>query len=216
MAFFKTKDGADAYVFGAEVAETPSDDAKADDTKTDDAKADAPIVTDGAVAVYAPADLEVKSEGGYAAELKDGVWHLTTGEAPSVGDTTRYTVKFANELPMSSTQYIKIGYKAKTDSMNFSIYANGSRLWDNALKISADGKSNTVIYDIAANDFSGGEGDHDAMLKGDAKADWEAIKGETLTGLLLRPFGSIDAKFYFDIEYVAIFSTKEAAEAYNA
>lgn len=211
IAFFKTKADADAYVFGAEVAETPVDDAKDDD----DAKADAPVVSEGAVAVYAPADLEVKGEGGYAAELKDGVWHLTTGEASAVGDQTRYAVKFANALPMSATQYIKIGYKAKTDSMNFSIYANGKRLWDNALKISADGKSNTVIYDIAANNFSGGE-EHDAVLKGDAKEDWEVLKSETLTGLLLRPFGTIDSKFYFDIEYVAIFSTKEAAEAYNA
>lgn len=175
---------------------------------------------DGASALYKAGDITMSGTNEYVHSTVTDVdeaslmpyIHMTPGTVSANKDGHRLFVSFTNEsLKISETRYIKIRYRGSSaNKPSVGILVNGSRTWDQIENdFILDGDWHELVYDIAARNYSGGDGVAGVTASTDAAGDFAALAEYNLTGLLLRPFGINDATTntgneYFDIAWIAL------------
>ncbi|MBQ7821803.1 MAG: S-layer homology domain-containing protein [Clostridia bacterium] len=141
---------------------------------------------------------------------------------PSVaksGDNTRAYIVFGDaDYDAAEAPVVKVGYRAKNISSNIDFNlkhtANG-RLWGPVLPYSAKGKWVEQIIDLSSINWTGGEG-VDAGLS--AKVYFESYIKDELYAFIFKPYigqMTIGDGDYFDIAYIAFFTSVEEAKLFD-
>ncbi|MBQ4137010.1 MAG: InlB B-repeat-containing protein, partial [Clostridia bacterium] len=140
---------------------------------------------------------------------------------PSVslaGDNTRAQIVFGDaDYDAAQAPVVKIGYRAKNSSpqidFNIKHYSNG-RLWGPLIKYPAKEIWVEQIIDLSTENWTGGEGVEAGLS---AKEYFENyIKGQ-LYSFIFKPYaGQIDSNDYFDIAYIAFFTSTDEAKLFDS
>lgn len=186
------------------------------------------LITPKPDALFTSKSLTNGASGVYAFKASDEHVRFSVTQNGSSNDSTRATVKFDESVfpegfTLIESKYMKICYRsnikgaAKTEINVFP--EERGRLWGvGTIKdMTYNEEWQTVIYDLESTGFNGGEGYY--LADGtDGKDFYELNFDGVMSQLLFRPHTPVGSDMsvgdYFDVKYIAFFTSEASAIAY--